>query len=67
MILTNAFISRVKQLCEWCSCSFCLNGLSCLLILGQLTQDTCSYTLDVLNGRVQQLVGVKTQLRFLQQ
>lgn len=54
-ILTDALISGVEKLCERSGGSFCLDGFSCLLILSQLTQHTCSYTLDVLDGRIQQL------------
>ncbi len=53
--LTDSLVSGVEKLCEGSGGSFCLDGLGCLLILSQLTQHTCSYTLDVLDRRIQQL------------
>lgn len=53
--LTNALVSGVEELCEGSGGSFCLDGLGCLLILSQLTQHTCSHTLDVLDRGIQQL------------
>lgn len=45
----------MQQLCERGSGSLGLDGLSSFFVLSQLTQDTCCYALDVLDGRVQQL------------
>lgn len=52
---TNSFIAAVQQLCERGGGSLSLNGLSSFFILSQLTEDACCYTLDVFNGRIQQL------------
>lgn len=55
LILTDSFVSRVKQLCQWCGGPFLLNHFSPFLILGDLTEHTGSNTLDVVHGGEQKL------------
>lgn len=62
--LTNSFITGMEKLHERCTGSFRINDLSRLFIKSQFTQNTSCHTLDVIQWRIQQLQGQKTDVYY---
>lgn len=53
--LTGALVAAVEELHERGRGALGIDGISSLLVLGQLTQHSGSHTLDVLHGGIQEL------------
>jgi hypothetical protein len=54
-LLTHTFVPRVKQLCQRSCGPLSFNSFRSLLVLSKLTEDPCSYSLDIFNRRIKQL------------
>lgn len=62
--LTDPFVAWVEELHERSRGSFRINDLSRLLVESQFTQNTSCHTLDVIQWRIQQLQGQKTDVYY---
>ena len=55
LLLTHTFIPGVKQFCQRSCGPLSFDSFCSLLVLSKFTEDPCSYSLDVFNGRIKQL------------
>lgn len=61
LLLTHTFIPRVQQFRQGSRGSLGFNSFCSLLVLSKFTEDPCSDSLDIFNGRIKQLRRKHTQ------
>ena len=55
VLLTHTLIPRMKELCQRSCGSLRFDSFCRFLVLSKLTEDPCSYSLDIFNRRIKQL------------